>query len=328
MKYGIDYQDTKWEGENARTSFMQGWGYDSYNPFGYGGAGGLADDSCSLTRNVATSPSNPHWSGLTTRGRGCVYVDYNSPRLSCQGEVGAGLTPVEITNVNGQIQRSDFSDITSCIGRGTGDAEVADTAFYLRDRFTLGDHWTFNIGVRGEMQEAWNDIRRKVVDATYVDPRISISYDVKGDGRLLFTANWGQHHAMLNQAWISGGGDTAGGMHDQWNGYEGYEVWLFCDPIEAFVFCRVPDREDTRRAGTVGLPASGLQLRLEHPGAGPDVGRRPPLPGRRDGRRGTARSGATTSNRTTGTIWFSGSNGSSLRTGRSTSSTSTGRCRT
>ena len=34
LKYGIDYQDTKWEGENARTSFMNGWGYDSYNPFG------------------------------------------------------------------------------------------------------------------------------------------------------------------------------------------------------------------------------------------------------------------------------------------------------
>jgi len=29
LKYGLDYQDTKWEGETARTSFMTGWGYDS-----------------------------------------------------------------------------------------------------------------------------------------------------------------------------------------------------------------------------------------------------------------------------------------------------------
>ncbi len=260
LKYGIDYQDTKWEGENARTSFMNGWGYDSYNPFGYGGAGGLGDDSCSLTRTVATGPDNPHWSGLTTRGRGCTYVDYNSPKLSCQGDVGSELVPIEITRVDGQIHRTPWSHRTSCIGRGTGDAEMADTALYLRDRFTVGDHWTFNIGVRGEIQEGWNDIRRKVVDATYVDPRFNMTYDVKGDGRLLFSLNWGQYHAMLNQAWISGGGDTAGGMHDQWNGYEGFEVWLFCDPIEANVFCPVPDREDTRKAGTVGAKLPGYNF--------------------------------------------------------------------
>ena len=259
LKYGLDYQDTKWEGENARTSFMNGWGYDSYNPFGYGGAGGLGDDSCSLTRNVTTGPDNPHWSGLTTRGRGCTYVDYNSPKLSCEGPLAQGLTPVAITMSNGQVNRTDFEE-DSCIGRGSGDAQMKDTAFYLRDRFTVGDHWTFNVGARAEIQEGWNDVRRQVVDATYVDPRVNITYDVKGDGRLLLTANWGQYHAMLNQAWIAGGGDVAGGMHDQWNGYEGYEVWLFCDPIEAAVFCPVPDRLDTRRDGTVGTATPGYNF--------------------------------------------------------------------
>ncbi len=259
LKFGLDYQDTKWEGENARTSFMNGWGYDSFNPFGYIGAGGLADDSCSLTRTVTTGPDNPHWSGLTTRGRGCVYVDYNSPRLSCLGEVGATLAPVQITNEGGQVVRDDFTE-GSCIGRGTGDAEMEDTGLYVRDRFTIGDHWTFNIGLRAEQQIGWNDVRRRVVDDSYVDPRINVTYDIKGDGRFLLTANYGQYHAMLNQAWIAGGGDVAGGMHDQWNGYEGYEVWLFCDPIEAIVFCPVPDRADTRRDGTAGMRIPGYNF--------------------------------------------------------------------
>ena len=65
---------------------------------------------------------------------------------------------------------------------------------------------------------------------------------------------------MLNQAWIAGGGDTAGGMHDQWNGYEGYEVWLFCDPLEALVFCPVPSRPDTIADGTAGLPIAGYNF--------------------------------------------------------------------
>ncbi|MEE2777232.1 MAG: TonB-dependent receptor [Acidobacteriota bacterium] len=239
LKYGLDFQDTKWEGEQSRTSFMSGFGYDSYNEFGYldagvGGFGALGlggpEDSCSLTRGNDIDENNPFWDGNTNRGHGCVWVDYNSPLL------------------------------TSEVGRGSGDSQMRDTAFYVRDRFTVGDHWTFNIGARGEIQEGWNDIRRKVVDQTYVDPRLNVVYDVKGDGKLLFNVNYGNYHAMLNQSWIAGGGDVAGGMHDMWNGYEGYEVWLFCDALEAVIFCPRPDRPDTRADGTVGLPLPGYNF--------------------------------------------------------------------
>ncbi len=232
IKYGIDYQSTKWEGDNSRTSFHSGFGFDALNPFGYVGAGGLGDDTCSLLRVVSTSPSNPDAFGRTTRGRSCVWVDYNSPLLSDP----------------------------NVVGRGSGDAEMRDTGFYVRDRFTVGDHWTFNLGFRAELQEGFNDVRRQVVDDTYVDPRINATYDVKGDGKLLFSLSAGHYHAMLNQAWIAGGGGTAGGMHDLWNGYEGYEVWLFCDPIEALVFCPRPTRPDTIADGTAGLPLPGYNF--------------------------------------------------------------------
>ena len=61
LKYGFDYQDTKWEGENARVPLMQGWGFDPTNPFGYLGAGTIADDTCAtpFTRTGTSAHPRP-----------------------------------------------------------------------------------------------------------------------------------------------------------------------------------------------------------------------------------------------------------------------------
>ena len=205
LKWGLDYQTTNWEGENFRTGYLDVWNFDAFNKYGSLGAGSgpfefddtvYGNDTCGIVRSITPSL----WPTLG-RGRTCDWVDYNPQRL--------------LDN------------------KGSGDAEMQDIAFYVRDRFTMGDHWTFNLGVRAEQQDGYNDIRRKVVDDSYIDPRVAISYDVKGDGKMLFSLNLGEYHAMLNQAWIAGGGGTAGGMHDQWNGYEGRDVFLFCDAVDA-----------------------------------------------------------------------------------------------
>ena len=265
LKYGFDYQDTKWEGENARVPLLQGWGFDPTNPFGFLGAGTIADDTCAtpFTR-TGTSP---------IRGRTCYFTDHNSTFLTCEGNAPDGMPhrPTTVEHVNGEVVRTTGT----CVGRGSGDSEVRNVGFYVRDRFTIGDHWTVNMGLRAETQEAWNDVRRQVIDDTYVDPRINITYDIKGDGALLLNASWGQYHAMLNQAWISGGDSNVPSMHDLWNGYEGHEVFLFCDPADIGTFdylmavgltnygCRVPQRRDSLHNGTVGAPLPGYNLSWE-----------------------------------------------------------------
>ncbi|MCY3933258.1 MAG: hypothetical protein OXH70_16245 [Acidobacteria bacterium] len=270
LKYGIDYQDTKWEGENARVPLLQGWGFDPTNPFGFLGAGTIADDTC------ATPFTRTETSAI--RGRTCYFVDHNTPILTCEGNAADGMPhrPTKIEHVNGEVVRTPGT----CIGRGSGDSEVRNIGYYVRDRFTIGDHWTVNMGLRAETQEAWNDVRRQVIDDTYVDPRISIGYDIKGDGALLLNASWGQYHAMLNQAWISGGDSDVPSLHDLWNGYEGHELFLFCDPVDIGTFdflqavgltnygCRVPSRRDSLHAGTVGaaIPGYNLPWQLTTPG--------------------------------------------------------------
>ena len=186
LKYGIDVQETKWEGNNFRSALYFGDNYTSFNKYGFIGAGTGDPGTCGLVS-----------------GNFCGFYDYNADFLT--------------------------------ENQGTGDSEVQGIGFYLRDRFSVGDHWTFNIGARLEHQEGYNDIRRKVFDADYVSPRFMGSYDLKGNGKQILSLSAGRYYAQLNQAWIAGGGTSAGGLHDQWNGFTGLETWLFCDPTDVFI---------------------------------------------------------------------------------------------
>ena len=176
IKYGLDYQDTKWEGEQSRTSLYSGIDFDALNPYGYKDAG-ITATACSFAL-----------------GRSCLFRDYNAEFLT--------------------------SD------RGSGDSEVENLAAFVRDRFTVGDHWTFNLGFRAETQEGLNDVRRTVFEDDYVSPRASASYDVHGNGAMLFSANVGRYHALLNQAWIYQR------LDDKWQGTRGFRDWLFCSPTD------------------------------------------------------------------------------------------------
>ena len=76
-------------------------------------------------------------------------------------------------------------------GKGSSDSSNENLTLYGRDRFTVGDHWTFNAGLRFSQQENLNDVGSKVVDTDTFEPRLAVSYDVKGDSSMLFSAQRG-----------------------------------------------------------------------------------------------------------------------------------------
>ncbi len=197
LKYGIDWQDVAWN-SNVRVNNEYGSNnadFDALNPWGFEGNGGISGD-CGVAR---TDPDliplfQAIFGPTVQQAGGCSYTDRNPPDL--------------------------VADL------GTQDSSNEDLALYVRDRFTVGDHFTFNLGLRVEQAVARNDTNRKVVDSTNWAPRLSASYDVKGDGRMLFSVNAGRYFAQLNQQWINEH------LMDQWNGYQGFDSYLFCDPID------------------------------------------------------------------------------------------------
>jgi hypothetical protein len=203
IKYGIDWQQVEWLGDVQRPGLYSGHNFDAFNPFGYSAAtGGIAFENCGIARLNPATVGVLNALGIPQAvfgqpaglGEVCLFRDYNA----------AFLQPL----------------------LGSGDSRNEDLSFYVRDRFTIGDHWTFNIGVRYEDMQGENDIGRTVFDDQHFAPRFAASYDIKGNGRQLISVNAGRHYAQLNQQW------TNQWLQDQWGGYEEFEDFLFCDGLD------------------------------------------------------------------------------------------------
>ncbi len=174
------------------------WNGDVALPNLYSGSGNNIFDSTSISGYRNDFALNPFGVACDFRnGDSCVKQDYNTPEL--------------------------LADL------GSNDTVSQNVALYLRDRFTAGDRWTFNFGLRAENQEHTNDIGRVVMDSTDVSPRLSMAYDVTGDGKQLITAFVGRSFNQLPQQAINEY------LQDQFNGYNGYERTLYLDC--AFVEC-------------------------------------------------------------------------------------------
>ena len=139
----------------------------------------------------------------------------------------------------------------------------SNVAFFARDRFSAGDHWTFNLGLRYEDQVHKNDVRRTVIDSTDVSPRIFTAYDFGGDGKMLLSLNLGRSYQHMPQ-------DLANNhLLEGWNGTNAYDRFIYCDQFAAFFLSHVC--KGVGYTGLVGRQRPGTMWQQIDAGLIPDV---------------------------------------------------------
>jgi hypothetical protein len=71
--------------------------------------------------------------------------------------------------------------------------DITTKSFYLNDRWTLNNKWSFNLGVRYERvrSEATGNIVS--LDTDTIVPRLAATYDVRGDGKFTLQATYGHY---------------------------------------------------------------------------------------------------------------------------------------
>jgi hypothetical protein len=71
--------------------------------------------------------------------------------------------------------------------------DVTTTSFYVQDHWAASDHFSFDLGLRFEKadSEATGDIIS--ADTHAIVPRLGMTYDPRGDGRLTFQATYGHY---------------------------------------------------------------------------------------------------------------------------------------
>jgi hypothetical protein len=87
-----------------------------------------------------------------------------------------------------------FTDPAASVSKGT------IWGFYALDRFEVSDRFSFNVGLRVDMQDGESDLGGTVFDATNFSPRLTATYDLAGNGKTLLSAGYGRYYQFLIQS--------------------------------------------------------------------------------------------------------------------------------
>ncbi len=103
-------------------------------------------------------------------------------------------------------------------------SEYASDGIFLMDRWTVNPHWSFNLGVRYDKNDAMSGDRSfKIADDSAISPRLQAHWDPRGNGRLVFNASYSQYIGRLAEG-VGNDADPAGRSASfQWN-YRGPSI--------------------------------------------------------------------------------------------------------
>jgi len=136
-----------------------------------------------------------------------------TPGLS-QAEIGAMVMSSTAGNPNAQVNAYRIDQVQT----GPQTLSTEGQVFFVQDSWSINDHWTFDAGVRAEKWEhVASDGSTKVFtfDWEYA-PRLSLVYDLKGDGRSKVWGFYGRYYDPIRTNMTDFAGQITGSIfHEQ-----------------------------------------------------------------------------------------------------------------
>jgi outer membrane receptor protein involved in Fe transport len=88
-------------------------------------------------------------------------------------------------------------------------SNLRTNSFFVNDKWDFTHHWSFNLGVRHDANNAVDSLHRKTSDDSAFSPRLGVNYDLYGDGRVRLTAGYNVYVGRLAET-VNGAGSPAG----------------------------------------------------------------------------------------------------------------------
>ena len=126
-------------------------------------------------------------------------VDYQNLRSSVDQRFGGNQLFIDksydITTGTGvPFQRRDYDPPAESTSHGK------NSAIYALDKFGVGAHLNLDLGFRAEKQTGKSDLGTNVVDTNTISPRLSGTYDLRGDSKTLALASYGRFYQDVLQS--------------------------------------------------------------------------------------------------------------------------------
>ena len=91
-------------------------------------------------------------------------------------------------------------------------SDLTTTSIFVNDKWDLNRNFSFNIGARYDANNSKDSFGQTVADDSAISPRVGVTYDPFGTGRLRFNANYGKYVGRLAEG-PAGSGSPAGNPH-------------------------------------------------------------------------------------------------------------------
>ena len=103
-------------------------------------------------------------------------------------------------------------------------SDYTTRSVYLNDRWSLNNHWTFNLGLRYDKNDALSGAHTFTIsDDSAFSPRLAAHYDIFGNGRFIVNGSYAQYVGRLSEG-AANDADPAGRQSSiQWN-YQGPSI--------------------------------------------------------------------------------------------------------
>ena len=78
-----------------------------------------------------------------------------------------------------------------------GEADNFSTGLYVNDKWTLDQHWNFQLGLRWDNYKAQNESGARTAGASGISPRLGLKYDLFGDSKHIFGFSYARYNAKV-----------------------------------------------------------------------------------------------------------------------------------
>ncbi|MFA6955000.1 MAG: carboxypeptidase regulatory-like domain-containing protein [Thermoanaerobaculia bacterium] len=103
---------------------------------------------------------------------------------------------------------------------GANESDLKTDSLFVNDKWDLNDQWSFNIGFRYDKNDGQDGSGNTTSDDTYISPRLTAIYDLKGDGRYRFSASYNEYVSRVVDGPATSG-SSAGSPAYIYYAYEG-----------------------------------------------------------------------------------------------------------
>ncbi len=102
-------------------------------------------------------------------------------------------------------------------------SQIRTYSAFINDTWRLNNNFSFNIGVRYDKNDAKDSVGHQTAKDSAFSPRLSVTYDVRGDGKLRVWGSYARYAGQIQEA-VAGSGASSGGApayyYYYWTGKE------------------------------------------------------------------------------------------------------------